>query len=64
MTLEASQTQWKKERAAIVERMLAGGGKPGVVDPNQFAGKSGLELLQGMLRGELPYPHIADTLDQ
>lgn len=59
MALEASQTQWKDERTAIVERMLAGGGKPGVMEPAQLVGKSGLELL----RGELPYPYIADTLD-
>jgi uncharacterized protein (TIGR00369 family) len=63
MALEASQTQWKDERTAIVERMLAGGGKPGVMEPAQLVGKSGLELLRGMLRGELPYPYIADTLD-
>ena len=43
MALEASQSQWKEERTAIVERMLAGGGKPGVVDPTQLAGHGGLE---------------------
>ena len=42
MTLEASQTQWKEECAAIVERMLAGGGKPGVVDP------AGLDVLHNL----------------
>src|SRR2546427_3098829 len=31
--------------------------------PDQVAGRSGLELLQAMLRGELPYPPIARTLD-
>ena len=63
MALEASQTQWMEERTAIVERMLAGGGKPGVMNPTQLVGNSGLELLKGMLRGELPYPYIAETLD-
>ncbi len=63
MAHEASQTQWNEERAAIEERMLAGGGKPGVMSGAALVGKSGLELLKSMLAGELPYPHIADTLD-
>jgi len=63
MSLEASRTQWEEERAAIVERMLAGGGKPGLIDAADIAGKSGLELLRCMLKGELPYPPIAETLD-
>jgi len=41
MSLEASQTQWDEERAAIVKRMVAGGGKPGVIDAAEVAGKSG-----------------------
>jgi len=60
---EASQKQWDEERAAIVKRMLAGGGKPGVIDAAQAAGKSGLQLLTSMLTGELPFPPIAETLD-
>lgn len=52
--------QWlAQERAtqALLERS-----GPGVARPDQIAGKSGLELLQAMLRGELPYPPIARTL--
>jgi len=63
MSAKQSQIQWDIERNAIVDRMHAGGGKPGVADPAALAGRSGLEILQAMLRGELPYPHIADTLD-
>jgi uncharacterized protein (TIGR00369 family) len=48
---------------AVAERMLAGGGRPGVADPALRSGKTGLELLQAMLRGELPFPPIAETLD-
>lgn len=36
---------------------------PGVVRPEQVAGLSGLQLMQAMLAGELPYPPIAKTLD-
>lgn len=62
-TPETSQTPWDLERDAVVERMLAGGGRPGVADPALPFGKTGLELLQAMLRGELPFPPIAETLD-
>jgi len=63
MTDDTGQTQWIRERDTIVERMLAGGGRAGVVDPELHRGKTGLELLQAMLRGELPFPPIAETLD-
>ncbi|MEG0446482.1 MAG: PaaI family thioesterase, partial [Comamonas sp.] len=43
--------------------MLAGGGQPGVAAPAQLQGKTGLEIMQAMLSGELPYPHIAETQD-
>lgn len=52
--------QWlAQERAAQVHFDRAG---PGVARPEQVAGKSGLETMQAMLRGELPYPPIAQTL--
>lgn len=31
--------------------------------PEQLQGKSGLQIMQAMLAGELPYPHIMQTLD-
>ncbi|RFU45214.1 PaaI family thioesterase [Paraburkholderia sp. DHOC27] len=42
--------------------MEAGPG-PGLASPEQIAGKSGLEVMQAMLRGEIPYAAIAKTLD-
>lgn len=63
MTPEETLALWNEERSAVVERMLAGGGKPGLAHPSMVAGKSGLEIMQAMLAGELPFPHIADTLD-
>jgi len=53
---------WAREAAALSERLAAGRGV-GVATPAEAAGKSGLELLQAMLRGELPYPHIGETMD-
>jgi uncharacterized protein (TIGR00369 family) len=63
MSAEISQAAWIRERDAVVERMRAGGSRPGVADPALRSGKTGLELLQAMLRGELPFPPIAETLD-
>jgi uncharacterized protein (TIGR00369 family) len=63
MTPEQTLALWNEERDAVVARMLAGGGKPGLAQPDRVAGKTGLEVMQAMLAGELPFPHIADTLD-
>ncbi|MDB5886311.1 MAG: PaaI family thioesterase [Polaromonas sp.] len=56
-------TQWMEESAAVRVKLLAGGGKPGLALPEHVADKSGLEIMQAMLAGELPYSHIADTMD-
>jgi uncharacterized protein (TIGR00369 family) len=63
MSAEATLTQWNDQLAAVRERMKAGGAGPGVSRPEMLAHKTGLEAMQAMLAGELPYPHIADTLD-
>lgn len=55
--------RWVREFDAVRQRMRLGNGVPGFITPAQAAGRSGLELLQGLLAGEFPYPHIADTLD-
>lgn len=53
---------WLAAEQEILGRMEAGAGA-GVARPEQVAGKTGLEVMQAMLRGELPYPPIARTLD-
>lgn len=53
---------WAREAAAIHERLRRGRGA-GVATREEAAGLSGLQLLQAMLRGELPYSHIGETLD-
>ena len=63
MTPQDTLTQWMEESAAVRARMLAGGGKPGLASPDRVAGKTGMEIMQAMLAGVLPYPHIAETLD-
>lgn len=53
---------WLAEEAEVKARLDAGPG-PGVARPDQVAHLSGMELIQAMLRGELPYAAIGKTLD-
>lgn len=53
---------WLAQEQEVQARIDAGVGA-GVSRPDQVAGKTGLEMMQAMLRGELPYPPIAQTLD-
>ena len=53
---------WLAQEREVVAR-LANGPGPGVARPDQVAGMSGLEMMQAMLRGELPSAVIAKTLD-
>jgi uncharacterized protein (TIGR00369 family) len=53
---------WLAQEQEIAARVAAGVGA-GVAKPEQLAGRTGLEMMQAMLRGELPYPPIAKTLD-
>ena len=46
-----------------VRALLDAGPGPGVAHPDQVAGMGGLQVMQAMLRGELPYASIAKTLD-
>ncbi len=54
--------QWLADEKAVLDRMNAGAGA-GVARPEQVMGMTGLQTMQAMLRGELPYPPIAKTLD-
>jgi uncharacterized protein (TIGR00369 family) len=53
---------WLVEEAEIRQRLEAGPG-PGVARMDQIAGLSGLQMMQAMLGGEIPYAAIAKTLD-
>jgi uncharacterized protein (TIGR00369 family) len=64
--LSADETQailrpWIAEGDVSDARMNLAG--PGVATPQQWAGKTGLEQMQAMLDGLLPYAPIAKTLD-
>ncbi len=62
MTQNNELENWLAQEREVVARLEQGPGA-GVARPDQVLGKSGLELMQAMLRGELPYPPIAKTLD-
>jgi uncharacterized protein (TIGR00369 family) len=53
---------WLAEERQILSVLEAGPG-PGVARPDQIAGKTGLEVMQAMLNGDIPYAAIAKTLD-
>ena len=59
----ANAAAWAAQEAQVRAAMLAGGAQAGVARPEQVAGLSGLQVMLKMLAGELPYPHIAATLD-
>jgi uncharacterized protein (TIGR00369 family) len=63
MTPEETLALWNQQLEVVRATMLRGGGKPGVASREVAAGMTGLQLMQAMLAGQLPYPHIADTLD-
>jgi len=53
--------RWIAEGEATDARMMRAG--PGIATPDQWRGKTGLEQMQAMLDGELPFAPIARTLD-
>jgi len=62
MTATHQLESWIAEEDAVRQRLNAGPGA-GVARPEQIAGMTGLEMMLAMLRGEIPYPPIAKTLD-
>ncbi len=58
-TAEDTLARWR-ERAAELD---VHPGPYGVARPEQFAGRTGLQVFQAMLAGELPRAPIAQTLD-
>ena len=62
MTSTPTLDTWLEQECIVRKRLDAGAG-PGVASEHQIAGKTGLEVMQGLLSGELPYASIAKTLD-
>jgi uncharacterized protein (TIGR00369 family) len=62
MSAEATLAEWTRHFDETRAR-LRGGAGAGLADPAQLAGLNGMQQMQAMLDGKLPYPHIADTMD-
>lgn len=54
---------WAAQQHTALQYSIAGGGRPGLARPEQLAGKSGREILEGMMSGELPYPPMNETMN-
>ena len=52
--------RWEAEEKAVRAKLQA---TPGLARPEQVAGRTGLEMLEMMIAGELPPPPIAGALD-
>lgn len=61
--VHATTIDWVAQQEAARQRLLAGGGKPGLAPVEQVAGKSGREILAAMMSGELPYPPMNETMN-
>ncbi|MFT3779339.1 MAG: PaaI family thioesterase [Ottowia sp.] len=57
----SSLADWLAEAQAVRQRMASGPGA-GVAKPEQIMGKTGLDVLQSMLNGEIPYAPMTKTL--
>jgi len=62
MTTPNELETWLTLEAQVRARLDAGPGA-GVARADQVGGKTGLEVMQAMLSGDIPYPPIAKTLD-
>ncbi len=62
MSTPSALEAWLELENTVRARLDKGPG-PGVARPEQVAGMSGLEMMQAMLRGDIPYAAIAKTLD-
>ena len=62
MTHESNPSEWANHQMQVRKRMQDNGGRPGVAPLNQLAGKNGRQVLEAMMSGELPHPHMNETL--
>jgi uncharacterized protein (TIGR00369 family) len=62
MNTSDSLAQWLALEADITTQLQQGRG-PGIVTLTDIAGLNGLQTMQGVLNGSLPYATIAKTLD-
>ncbi|GAB7541311.1 hypothetical protein CS8_009740 [Cupriavidus sp. 8B] len=54
---------WISHQSDAKQRMREGGGAPGLARMEQIASKSGQEILDAMMSGQLPYPPMNETMN-
>jgi uncharacterized protein (TIGR00369 family) len=59
----ATTQEWLDEAAHIKSNMLAGGGTAGFATREMVSGLTGMQTLEAMLAGKVPFASIAQTLD-
>ena len=62
MTAEQQANDWAAAQGAVRQRAMDGGGVPGFANPAQIQGKTGRQVLEAMMSGEVPYPHLNETM--
>lgn len=63
MKTEKSTSAWTLQQMEAVLRMHEAGGEPGLAQPHQITHKTGLQILEAMMSGQLPYPPMNETLN-
>jgi uncharacterized protein (TIGR00369 family) len=63
MEIDQKSLTWVSQQSDAMQRMREVGGKPGLARMEQLAGKSGREILEAMMSGELPYPPMNETMN-
>ncbi len=64
MTPEQTLAEWSAQLEALLARQRASGrSEPGLATPEMVAGKTGLQIFEAWLAGEMPAPHIGKTMD-
>lgn len=62
MSKTSESGKWTNEQQLARQSMHENGGVPGVASMSQLANKSGQQILEGMMAGNLPHPHMNATL--
>lgn len=63
MKADQESMAWATQQAAANQRMRDGGGLPGLARTEQITSRSGLEILEAMMSGALPYPPMSETMN-
>ncbi|GAA0764348.1 PaaI family thioesterase [Ideonella azotifigens] len=58
-TAAGTLARWQQQEAEARRQLL----QAGVARPEQLQGLSGLQVFEGISKGELPYPHVSEGAD-